>query len=59
MKVNKDEVFTKDELVILVSRFKDLGDDEKHELFEYVKLLEVRNPELVRSVREEVNLRKC
>ena len=55
---SKDEVFTKDELVILVSRFKHLGDDEKNELFEYVKLLEVRNPHLVRSVREEVNLRK-
>merc|ERR1712013_341848 len=53
---SKDEVFTKDELVILVSRFKDLGDDEKNELFEYVKLLEIRNPQLVRSVREEVNL---
>jgi len=54
----KDEIFTKDELVTLVSRFKDLCGEEKQELFEYMKLLEVKNPELVKNVREEVlNLR--
>jgi len=50
----KDEIFTKDELVTLVSRFKDLCGEEKQELFEYMKLLEVKNPKLVDSVREEV-----
>ena len=55
----KDEVFTKEELVTLVSKFKDLSEEEKNELFEYVKLLEVKNPQLVKSVREEINLRNC
>merc|ERR1712179_425189 len=50
----KDAIFTKDELVILVSRFKDLCGKEKQELFEYMKFLEVKNPQLVNSVREEV-----
>jgi len=50
----KDEIFTKDELVTLVSRFKDLCGEEKQELFEYMKLLEVKNPQLVDSVREQV-----
>jgi len=50
----KDEIFTKDELVTLVSRFKDLCGEEKQELFEYMKLLEMKNPRLVESVREEV-----
>jgi len=54
----KDEIFTKDELVTLVSRFKDLCGEEKQELFEYMKLLEVKNPQLMNSVKEEViNLR--
>merc|ERR1712083_53664 len=54
----EDEIFTKDELVTLVSRFKDLCGEEKQELFEYMKLLEVKNLELVKSVREELlNLR--
>ena len=50
----KDEILTKDELVTLVSRFKDLCGEEKQELYEYMKLLEVKNPQLVDSVREEV-----
>jgi len=50
----KDAIFTKDELVILVSRFKDLCGKEKQELFDYMKFLEVENPQLVNSVREEV-----
>ena len=55
-----DEVFTKNELTTLVSRFKDLCEDEKKELLEYVKSLEVKNPQLVKSVRSEMmrNLRK-
>ena len=40
-------------------KFKDLSEEEKNELFEYVKLLEVKNPQLVKSVREEINLRNC
>ena len=54
------ELFTKDELITLVSRFKDLNDDEKKELFEYVKMLQEKNPQLVRSVRAAVgNSIKC
>jgi len=54
------ELFTKDELITLVSRYKDLNDDEKKELFEYVKMLQEKNPQLVRSVRAAVgNSIKC
>jgi len=49
-----DEVITKDELISLATRFKDLCEDEKKELLEYVKSLEVKNPQLVKSVRSEV-----
>merc|ERR1719481_2484344 len=56
----ENELFTKDELITLVSRYKDLNDDEKKELFEYVKMLQEKNPKLVRSVRAAVgNSIKC
>ena len=57
---NKKEVLTKEELVSLASRFKDLCENEKKELLEYVKSIQVKNPQLVKSVRDEVmrNLRK-
>jgi len=56
----ENELFTKDELITLVLRYKDLNDDEKKELFEYVKMLQEKNPQLVRSVRAAVgNLNKC
>ena len=56
-KSDDDALFTKEELKSLVLRFKDLSQDEKHELLEYVKLMEVIDPELIKSVRNET--RNC
>jgi len=48
----KDELLTKDELISLLSRFKELNEGKKKEVIEYLKRLKVKNPELVKSVRD-------
>ena len=52
--VRDDLVLTKEELKTLVLRFKDLSEPEKQELYEYVKMMQVKDPELVQGVRNEI-----
>ena len=44
---------TKEELKTLVLKFSELSDPEKQELFDYVKLLQVKDPEIIKWVRNE------
>ena len=47
-------VLTKEELKTLVLKFKDLCEPEKQELFEYVKMMQVKDPEMIKSIRNEL-----
>ena len=47
-------VLTKEELKTLVLKFKELSEPEKQELFEYVKMMQVKDPELIKNVRNEL-----
>ena len=43
----------KDELKTLVLKFKELSEPEKQELFDYVKIMQVKDPEMIKWVRDE------
>ena len=47
-------VATKEELKTLVLKFKELSEPEKQELFECVKMIQVKDPELIKNVRNEL-----
>jgi hypothetical protein len=47
-------VLTKEELKTLVLKFKDLSEPEKQELFEYVKMMQVKDPEMIKSIRNDL-----
>ena len=47
-------ILTKEELKTLVLKFKDLSEPEKQELFEYVKMMQVKDPEMIKSIRNEL-----
>jgi len=50
-------VLTKEELKTLVLKFKELSEPEKQELFEYVKMMQVKDPQMIKNVRNELSLR--
>eukprot|EP00092_Neocalanus_flemingeri_P041896 GFUD01045630.1.p1 GENE.GFUD01045630.1~~GFUD01045630.1.p1 ORF type:complete len:452 (-),score=122.32 GFUD01045630.1:52-1407(-) len=44
---------TKEELKTLVLKFKELSEPEKEELFDYIKRMQLKNPKMIKWVREE------
>jgi len=44
---------TREELKTLVLKLHELTEPEKQELFDYVKVMQVRNPEMIKWVRNE------